>query len=240
MKTLRHYINFILLCWLSILLLAACSIDQKPSQEHATTQKHSWLLSTKPNDDGVAKSEFSIPPRSEVLSMEKTYAQAAIPEFSKSPLSNAERFSGVLQSHNKTRAKHHLPPLKWSNKLANYSQQWADNLGAGSRCIMKHRSGMPPYGENLYWSSAIVWSNGKRKTNPVTIRDVVKAWTDEEKWYDYNSNRCQPGQRCGHYTQVVWRNTSEVGCAVKVCNDKSQTWVCSYNPPGNYKGVRPY
>ena len=109
---------------------------------------------------------------------------------------------------------------------------------------MRHRGGTPPYGENLYWSSPTVWTEGDtevaRETNRITIKEVVKVWTNEERWYDYNRNRCQPGRRCGHYTQIVWRDTSEVGCAMKVCADKSQTWVCSYNPPGNYTGVRPY
>lgn len=155
-------------------------------------------------------------------------------------LTNAQRFSGVLAAHNGVRAKHGLTPLKWSNKLANYSQQWANHLGKGSRCKIAHRGGIPPYGENLYRASSLRWSDGKTELLPVTIKNVVKAWTDEEKWYDYTRNRCQPGQKCGHYTQIVWRDTTEVGCAVKICDDKSQTWVCSYNPPGNFQGVRPY
>ncbi|KAG1658158.1 1-acyl-sn-glycerol-3-phosphate acyltransferase [Nymphon striatum] len=63
----------------------------------------------------------------------------------KPPLSKSQLFSGVLESHNKIRAKHRLQPLKWSDKLARYSQQWANHLGSGSRCTMRHRSGQPPY-----------------------------------------------------------------------------------------------
>ena len=156
------------------------------------------------------------------------------------PLSQQKRFSGVLAAHNRIRAKYQLPPLRWSEKLAKYSQEWANRLGRGNHCQMYHRHGNVAFGENLYRSSAIIWTDGVREINPVTIKDVVKAWTDEERWYNYRNNRCQPGQQCGHFTQIIWKNTQEVGCAMTVCKDKSQTWVCSYNPPGNYIGLRPY
>lgn len=55
-------------------------------------------------------------------------------------------------------------------------------------------------------------------------------------------------KQCGHYTQIVWRNTTHVGCATKVCDKNSpfqgftrwQFWVCNYSPPGNFVGQRPY
>ena len=162
----------------------------------------------------------------------------------KPQLTKQQLFAGALDSHNRVRAKHGLNPLKWSDKLAKYSQEWADHLGKGQSCQMYHRSGSPPYGENLYRSSATIWTDqGKevrRDKNQVTIRHVVKAWADEEPWYNYKSNSCLPGKQCGHYTQMVWRDTTEVGCAVKFCGDQSQNWVCSYNPPGNVIGKRPY
>ena len=173
------------------------------------------------------------------------FPQQQINNSNVAELTMQQRFARVLSSHNYVRRKYNLPPLKWSNQLANYSQEWANHLGRGNQCQMFHRSGNPPFGENLYISSAEVWreDNGRevdRKISPVTIADVVNAWASEEKFYNYQQNRCQRGQQCGHYTQIVWKDTREVGCAMKVCPDKSQTWVCSYNPPGNYVGFRPY
>ncbi len=177
----------------------------------------------------------------DVLPSTRFVAKPKIPKWTPRPaLSYKRRFSGALEAHNKVRAKHKVPPLKWSDKLAKYSQQWANQMGTGNSCKMYHRSGTPPYGENLYRSTAIVWSDGRREISPVTIKEVVKAWTNEERWYNYRNNSCQPGRQCGHYTQAVWKETTEVGCAIKVCNDKSQTWVCSYNPAGNYTGIKPY
>ena len=218
MKTQLHTI-FVITC---ILVVTACSVNQKPMPAPI-------IIPELPQPPSAPPSTIEIVP-AQVIQIPKV----------KPPLTQSELFTRTLSSHNRVRAKHRLPPLKWSNKLAAYSKQWVDHLGSGPRCTMKHRSGVPPYGENLYWSSAVVWSDGVRETNRVTIRDVVKVWADEERWYNYNRNNCQPGQRCGHYTQIVWRDTTEVGCAMKVCGDKSQTWVCSYNPPGNYTGVRPY
>jgi PadR family transcriptional regulator len=44
---------------------------------------------------------------------------------------------------------------------------------------------------------------------------------------------------CGHYTQIVWSNTREVGCGVARDSNR-EVWVCNYNPPGNWIGERPY
>ena len=155
-------------------------------------------------------------------------------------LSHKDLFSGILEAHNGVRLKHGLQALRWSDSLAAYSQEWANHLGSSGSCKMVHRSGTPPYGENLFWASPLSWTTGETAVQDVTIKDVVKAWTDEEKWYNYRSNSCEPGKQCGHYTQIVWQNTTKVGCAMKVCADKSQSWVCSYDPAGNYVGQRPY
>lgn len=204
--------------------LVACSVKSKPNL--VDTSSRIETINTENNLPIIINSR-DIPP------------QQNISLDAKRPL-----LAGTLDAHNRVRAKHGIPPLTWSDKLANYSQQWANHLGAGQSCKMYHRSGSPPYGENLYMSSAIIWTKNNTETarekNRITVQDVIKAWADEEQWYNYKSNSCKPGQQCGHYTQIVWRDTTEVACAVKFCGDQSQTWVCSYNPPGNYTGQRPY
>lgn len=161
-----------------------------------------------------------------------------------SDLNKEQLFSGALEAHNSVRAKQGLQPLKWSEELTKYSQEWSDQLGNGESCKMYHRPEKSTYGENLFTASPKIWTAKQkeiyRERDKVTIRDVVKKWADEEQWYDYKTNSCQPGQQCGHYTQLVSSDTTEVGCAVNFCPDESQTWVCSYNPPGNSVGRRPY
>ena len=155
-------------------------------------------------------------------------------------ISDKERFAGTLAIHNQVRAQHGLSRLQWSTKLSNYAQEWANHLASRNNCRMRHRPKGSPYGENLWWASPRLWSNGMRELQYVTIERVVNDWANERPYYDYQRNRCQIGQQCGHYTQIVWRDTTHVGCAYQQCADKSQLWVCNYNPPGNYIGERPY
>lgn len=95
---------------------------------------------------------------------------------------------------------------------------------------------MGMYGENLYASAG----------STPTGAGVSQDWVSEASSYDYATNSCSGV--CGHYTQVVWRATSMLGCAVKTCSQNSPfgghpDWtivVCEYDPPGNYVGQKPY
>lgn len=242
----QHFKHLALVFFISTFLLA-CSVEKKPetTTDSPTTEIPSVSSDNDPPE--IAHSEDIVLPPTDNIEDEPDQPQAPLATMVPKPkpqLTKQQLFAGALDAHNRVRYKHGLKPLKWSDELAAYSQEWANHLGKGNSCKMYHRSGNPPHGENLYISSAVIWKDGNkevsRERNQVTIKNVVKAWTDEEQWYNYKTNSCQPGRQCGHYTQVVWRETTEVGCAVKFCGDQSQNWVCSYNPPGNYVGRRPY
>jgi len=104
---------------------------------------------------------------------------------------------------------------------------------------MSH-SGTSGLGENLFWASPIRYSDGTKKPQPVTPTKVTHSWGGEKQHYDHASNTCAGGKMCGHYTQVVWKTTREIGCAKAVCSDHAQIWVCHYAPPGNWRGQRPF
>lgn len=145
----------------------------------------------------------------------------------------------ILAAHNKLRDKLNLPNLKWSKSLEDKATNWVNTLSVKYECKMLH-SHMPNLGENLYWASPLYYSNGKKEIQPIRPIDVVSTWSSEEHYYDYNANRCTSGKVCGHYTQLVWKDTTEVGCAKIICYDKSQVWSCNYNPSGNYASQKPY
>ena len=129
----------------------------------------------------------------------------------------------VLSAHNNVRWLKSLPPLEWDEDLENIAASHAYELTGV--CTLRHntRKGL---GENLAMTP-ISWNS----------RRVVRMWALEEKNYDYKNNRCIG--ICGHYTQLVWKTTKFVGCAISECKGYIIT-VCNYSPPGNWIGRRPY
>lgn len=132
-----------------------------------------------------------------------------------------------LDPHNAARATVGVQPLSWSSDLEDYARTYAESQV--EHCLpLTHSHG--PHGENLFWGSGKDW----------TPQDAVTAWTGEAPDYDYDSNSCVPGKMCGHYTQVVWKSTTHVGCAKVECNDGANYILCSYDPPGNWIGEQPF
>jgi pathogenesis-related protein 1 len=156
-------------------------------------------------------------------------ALATLPLAAAQPLAaqtSATEAQQMLTAHNQWRSRYKVPALTWSPQLANYAQEWANKLVRENR--FQHRPN-PRYGENLAWAS------GQR----LRPSQVVNMWGNEVKDYNYASNTCKPGAMCGHYTQIVWRDSKQVGCGVARGNGQ-EIWVCNYNPPGNYIGRKPY
>ncbi|PHU10357.1 Pathogenesis-related protein 1A1 [Capsicum chinense] len=129
-----------------------------------------------------------------------------------------------LIPHNEARRQVGVGPMTWNDTLVAFAQNYA-NQRIGD-CGMIHSHG--PYGECL--AAAFPDLNASY---------AVKMWVDEKEWYDFKSNTCASGQVCGHYTQVIWRNSVRLGCARARCNNGWYFITCNYDPPGNYIGQRP-
>jgi pathogenesis-related protein 1 len=130
----------------------------------------------------------------------------------------------MLAAHNEIRARVDVPPLRWSDRLAAHAQEWADRLLHEQQFYHRPK---PIYGENLFEI------NGPR----ALPSEVVGIWASEARDYNYRANTCHGV--CGHYTQLIWGDTREMGCAV-ARDAIAEVWVCNYDPPGNWLGERPY
>ncbi|XP_073141218.1 STS14 protein [Henckelia pumila] len=135
-----------------------------------------------------------------------------------------------LDAHNQPRAEVGVGPLAWSETLAKSASLTVRLQRDKQNCSFADLSNSK-YGGNQLWAGGFT----------VTPRIAVEAWVAEKKFYTYANNSCAPDHRCGVYTQVVWRNSLELGCAQAVCpKEHASLTICFYNPPGNVIGEKPY
>ena len=154
--------------------------------------------------------------------------------------------AAMVKAHNELRTDVGSPKVKWSEALEAKAVNRLKQLQKIG-CVMKHSRP----GENLFWASAEKTANKKnafgqwiwhRSVQNISEKDVVSRWASEKKWYSSKQETCNApiGESCGHYTQLVWEDTKEIGCGRSICSDKSQVWLCLYSPAGNIIGERPY
>eukprot|EP00890_Picochlorum_soloecismus_P005141 jgi/Picsp_1/5628/NSC_02987-R1_pr-1 protein len=120
----------------------------------------------------------------------------------------------ALDKHNAVRAAYGANPMVWSQELAEYAQNVVDT------CPSEPTPGM--YGENMAIGTAL------------TCEKAVNLWASEASKYPVDG---VPGYsvQTGAFTQVVWKDSVEVGCAVKDCPTGTIV-ACSYKSPGNIIG----
>ncbi|MGY1623624.1 CAP domain-containing protein [Geodermatophilus sp. SYSU D00965] len=138
----------------------------------------------------------------------------------------------ILEAHNAARAEVGTAPLEWSSTLEASAQQWADHL-AEIHGLEHSGPGGSGHGENLWMGTRDVFSDAQK----------ITFWTAEETFF-------VPGQTfpdvsntgnwedVGHYTQMVWYDTTAIGCGV-ASDDENDYLVCHYDPPGNVEGEYP-
>lgn len=125
-------------------------------------------------------------------------------------------FQPVLDLHNTLRARHQSPALVWDATVAATAQAYAN------RCLWAHNPDLRRLGlgENL----ALGYPS---------LTAAVQAWYDEARFYNYN----RPGfsSATGHFTALVWKSTTKLGCGSARCSSLSNRviLVCNYQPAGN-------
>jgi uncharacterized protein YkwD len=160
------------------------------------------------------------------------------------PLSQAQ-VDEFVAAHNQARSgpldpppSPALPPVSWDAILADSAYNYLSKCQSSDGSMVSHNAnrstdyaalgGSGYVGENIYASSG---SNA-------TPTGAVTLWMSEASSYDYAAN----SGSAGHYTQVVWRDSVRIGCAIVTCSALrfKNSILCDYSPGGNVNGQRPY
>jgi hypothetical protein len=134
-----------------------------------------------------------------------------------------------LETHNEARSAVGMEPLAWSDRLAVDAAAWARYLAANDlydHATPDQRRGQ---GENLW--------KGPRDQWPA--REVIGFFLAEQRDFHFGTfpDISHTGQwrDVGHYAQVIWPETREVGCAIAY-TASDEVLVCRYWPAGNVWG----
>jgi len=138
----------------------------------------------------------------------------------------------ILDMHNSERAAVRVAPLTWSNDLAAGAQSWAQHLATTGQFVHDPvHTGLtckgPCYGENIagFFNDVSEGNGGQSK------------WVAEKSLYQGGPSF----YAVGHYTQMVWDKTKQVGCATAPPSIHAYSiLVCRYDPPGNFPNELPY
>lgn len=166
------------------------------------------------------------PPQSERVIEERRFSGVA-------PRGEALMRQAMIDAHNRARAAAGVPPLVWNPALAVDAERYARELARTGRFEhSKEPRGPAPEGENLW--------TGTR--GAYRYEEMAGHWVDERR--DYRRGPTPDFSVTGrwedvaHYTQIIWRGTTEFGCAT-ASNATDDYLVCRYTPPGNVVGQMP-
>ncbi|XP_041512174.1 cysteine-rich secretory protein 1-like isoform X2 [Microtus oregoni] len=123
----------------------------------------------------------------------------------------------------------HLPgsdilKMMWNDEAQVNAQAYAN------KCSYQHSSQESRKIENLRCGENIFMAS-----YPASWSEAIQSWYDESKNFKFGSGPTTPGAAVGHYTQLVWNSSHQLGCGVAECPDNplKYFYVCHYCPPGN-------
>lgn len=135
----------------------------------------------------------------------------------------------ILAMHNRERAAVGAPPLAWDPSLAASAASYGPSLAALGRLAHSPRETRPGQRENLAMGSASHYGP----------EQLVGFWVEEKQYFQPgtfpNVSRTGQWKDVAHYTQMIWKGTTNVGCAVHVAAGRNYL-ICRYSPPGNADG----
>lgn len=139
----------------------------------------------------------------------------------------------ILAAHNRERSALGVEALQWNPALAASARQWADHLSATGAFEHAPEKASDPEGENLWAGTRGAYG----------LEAMVDGWVREKRFFKPGTfpDNSTTGRvdDVGHYTQLVWRQTRQVGCAL-ASGRREDVLVCRYSDAGNYLGEVPF
>ena len=132
-----------------------------------------------------------------------------------------------LEVHNQLRAKHHAGPLTLNDDLNNIAQKYAQYLADNELFEHSNNDFKGDYmGENLFTCYGM----------KLTGKLMTQEWYNEIKDYDFATGKSVNGNAIGHFTQVVWIGSKQLGVGVAKSKNGNYYGVANYYPAGNWVG----
>ncbi|TKR88509.1 hypothetical protein L596_012739 [Steinernema carpocapsae] len=130
-----------------------------------------------------------------------------------------------LDAHNALRTRYGAPNIMWSQELADLAHTWAMKLADRGRILYPE---LPGIGENIRLGLA-EHCDGAHLT---TGAEIVDEWSAEAQKFNFDKPRWNPNTQ--HFTQMVWRDTYEMGVSRYWNTAKNCVAIVAfYRPPGN-------
>ena len=128
----------------------------------------------------------------------------------------------ALESHNRYRKRHNSEPLTLNKDLCEIAQEYAKKIAESNNFIHSgNKYNDKPLGENIFMSNHF----------PISGKFTTDNWYNEIKNYNFDDPGFKEG--IGHFTQLVWKSTSEVGFGIEVSTDGFYYVVANFFPAGN-------
>jgi len=137
-----------------------------------------------------------------------------------------------LKMHNDLRTPLGVPKVTWSSSLASSATKWAKEIARMNK--LQHSTGRDHVGENVSYTA----------TKPDSLSRLIQMWIDERKYYTHkaypNCSKTGDSGDVGHYTQMIWKDTTEIGCGIATSSSNKDYLVCQYKTSGNRSGKFAY
>jgi len=187
--------------------------NSKPKENQGTDRKKSIGRFTVPKFFGANFFQSSGPKSNE--------PKVSLASADTGPIQLPKYRQELLRLQNTKRSQHGVSDLVISENLNSVAQEWAEHLAKNN--MMQHRP-RSQYGENIFM--------GYNSSGTIPANQPIDSWYSEIKQYDYD----RPSTSCGHFTQMVWKDSKEVGFGCATSKNETVYVVANYFPAGNMVG----